>query len=273
MSAPPAKKKKASSNSNSQSSEVPVPNKPDNEYWQKLYPDVNNIEDKTNRQIERRFKHDKKKKQKRKEKIQFINDCKRHDDIYSDNISKESFQFKSPHVIISNKIFNDIKGNVIMLTKPRIEGESRDRAIYYDVKYMSDNVIMNKKSKYANLKPSSMKGNAIYVLVAIQEVIHLDNLVFFTEKGEMIPCSSMDGDRRGYVLLALIKVKKIWQNRDILMPQSNHDVVKKFYINQIKNGSGSYHFRTSGTIYGLGYGPKFHKCQHGHSIDRYSSSK
>ena len=269
----PPRKKKASSNSNSQSSEIPVLNKPDNECWQKLYPDVNKTEDKPNRQIERRFKHDKNKKQKRKEKVQFLHDCKLHDDIYSDNISKESFHFKSPHVILSNKIFNDIKGNVIMLTKPRIEGESRDRAIYYDVKYMSDNIIMNKKGKYANLKPSSTKGNVIYVLVAIQEVIHLDNLVFFTEKGEMIPCSSMDGDRRGYVLLALIKVKKIWQNRDILMPQSKHELIKKFYINQIKNGSGSYHYGTSGTIYGLGYGPKFHKNQHGHSIDRYSTSK
>ena len=100
-----------------------------------------------------------------------------------------------------------------MLTKPRIEGGSRDRLIYYDIKYMSDNIVMTKKSRYANLKPSCTKGNVIYVLVAIQEVIHLDNLVFFTEKGEMIPCSTVDGDRHGYVLLAMIKVKKLAKAR------------------------------------------------------------
>ena len=273
MSAPPAKKKRASSNSTSPSSKTPVLNKPDVESWQKLYTDDNDADNKQSRQIERRFKHDKHKKKKRKEKVRFLKDCKRHDDIYCDNISKESFHFKSPHVILSNKIFNDIKQNVIMLTKPRIEGESRDRLIYYDIKYMSDNIVMNKKSRYYNLKPSCTKGNVIYILIAIQEVIHFDHLVFFTEKGKMIPCLSMNEDRHGYVLLAIIKVKKNWQKLDILMPQSNHDLVKKFYINQIKNGSGSYHFGTSGTIYGLGYGPKFHKNQYGHSIDRYSNSK
>ena len=117
-----------------------------------------------------------------------------------------------------------------MLTKPRIEGKSRDRLIYYNIKYISDNIVMTKKGRYYNLKPSCMKGNIVYILIAIQEVIHFDNLVFFTEKG-MISSSSMDEDRHGYVLFAMIKVKKIWKNRDILKPQSNNDVVKKFYIN------------------------------------------
>ena len=57
------------------------------------------------------------------------------------------------------------------------------------------------------------------------------------------------------------------------MTQPNHQVATKFYINQIRGGKNSYHFDTSGTIYGFGYGPKCHRNQYGHSIDRYSNSK
>ena len=57
------------------------------------------------------------------------------------------------------------------------------------------------------------------------------------------------------------------------MTESSLEIVEKFYINQIKQKHGNYHFGTSGTIYGLGYGPKFHRNEHGNSIDRYSNSK
>ena len=95
-----------------------------------------------------------------------------------------------------------------MLTKPIVEGTSKKRQIFYEIKYMSDNIVSTKKSKYYNLKPSCIKGNIIYILIGIQEVINLPNLVFFTEKGGMIPFASLDQDRHGYVLLAMIKVKK-----------------------------------------------------------------
>ena len=160
-----------------------------------------------------------------------------------------------------------------MLTKPIVEGTSKKRQIFYEIKYMSDNIVSTKKSKYYNLKPSCIKGNIIYILIGIQEVINLPNLVFFTEKGGMIPFASLDQDRHGYVLLAMIKVKKKRQESNILMTQRNHQIAKNFYINQIKKGNNSYHYDTSGTIYGLGYGPKCHKNQYGHSIDQYSNSK
>ena len=95
-----------------------------------------------------------------------------------------------------------------MLTKPILEGNSRKRQIFYKIKYMSDHIIMTKKGRYYNMKPSSIKGNIIYLVIGIQEVIHLPNLVFFTKKGEIFPCASLDEDRHGYVLLAMIKVKK-----------------------------------------------------------------
>ena len=120
---------------------------------------------------------------------------------------------------------------------------------------MSDNVVMYKKSKYYNVSTSCMKGNRIYILVALHEVIHLDNLLFFTEKGVMIPQSCLDETKRGCVLLGMFQVKKIWQTKTVIMTESNFEQANKYYINQIKPNSGSYHFGTSGAIFGLGYGP------------------
>ena len=57
------------------------------------------------------------------------------------------------------------------------------------------------------------------------------------------------------------------------MTEPRLQLVKKFYTSQIKPKHGVYHFGTSGTIYGLGYGPKFHQNKHGHSIDCYSNRK
>ena len=74
-------------------------------------------------------------------------------------------------------------------------------------------------------------------------------------------------------MLATIHIQKKWHSKDIVMTESRLQLVKKFYINQIKSNHGVYHFGTSGTIYGLGYGPKFHRNKFGHSIDRYSNSK
>ena len=98
-------------------------------------------------------------------------------------------------------------------------------------------------------------------------------LFFFTEKGDMLSHSNLDKSRQGYVLIAVIKVAKSWQNQQILLTEERFNLASKFYINQIKQSQGAYHFGTSGTIYGFGYGPKCHRNQFGHSIDRYSNSK
>ena len=68
----------------------------------------------------------------------------------------------------------------------------KNRQIFYDIKYMGHNVIMHKKGIYYNLNPSTTKRNIIFILIAINEVSHIDNLVFFTERGEIISRSSFD---------------------------------------------------------------------------------
>ena len=66
---------------------------------------------------------------------------------------------------------------------------------------------------------------------------------------------------------------KKWQTENILMTKNRLEIAENFFINQIKQKNGNYHFGTSGTIHGLGYGPTFHRNENGHSIDQYSNSK
>ena len=54
---------------------------------------------------------------------------------------KDSFQVKSPHIILSNKSFNNVKQNVIMLTKPKVENIPKNRKVYYKLKWIGDNII------------------------------------------------------------------------------------------------------------------------------------
>ena len=74
-------------------------------------------------------------------------------------------------------------------------------------------------------------------------------------------------------MLATIQIEKNWHSKEIVMTEPCLQLVKKIYTNQIKLKHGLYHFGISCTIYRLGYGPKFHRNKHGHSIDRYSNCK
>ena len=89
-----------------------------------------------------------------------------YENVINDNITKEFFKSKSPHVILSNKTFNSIKLNVIMLTKPMIDDVSRNRKIFYDIKHMGGNIQKTKKGKYYNLNPSSTSRNLIFIIIA-----------------------------------------------------------------------------------------------------------
>ena len=160
-----------------------------------------------------------------------------------------------------------------MLTSPQIEWVPKNRKIHYDIKYIGSNIHASKKGRYYNLKPCCTKRNIIYVLIAIHEIKHLENIVYFTEMGDLILQSDLNINRHAYVMLAAIQVSKKWEKNEILITDERYELVSKYYVNQVKQKQGSYHFGTSGTIFGLGYGPKCHRNKDGHSIDRYSNSE
>ena len=247
--------------------------KPDPCDVDELYNNDNRLNDKKPDSKSRYVKHDKEKKFKRKKKVRYEQKCHQYDEILRDQLVKKFARTKSPHVVLSNKTFNDMKLNVIMLTNPRIEKTSKTRNIYYDIKWMGDNIVINKKGKYHNLVPSRCPLNKLYLTIAIHELVHFDNLLFFTEKDVMIPDVNVNPNRHGYVLLAFIYLKKTWTTENILLNNEGLDISNKFFINQVKQNQGNYHYGISGTVFGLGYGPKFHRNEHGHSVDRFSNSE
>ena len=66
-----------------------------------------------------------------------------------------------------------------MLTNPKIEWIPKNQMIHYGIKYMGSNIHVSQKGKYYNLKPCCTKHSMIYVLIAIHEVMHIENLIFF----------------------------------------------------------------------------------------------
>ena len=219
------------------------------------------------------LKLDKSRSMKKKKRLKINKKCEQHDSVILENSDKELFQVKTPHLILSNQRFNDIKLNVIMLTNPRLKWNLKNRMIHYDIKYMGKNIHFSKKGRYFNLKPCCTKCNTIYILIGLHEVKHIENVMFFTELGELVLRENLNLQRHGYILLAAMQVSKQWQKNEILITDERYDLIKRYYVNQVKQNHNTYHFGTSGTIFGLGYGPKCHRNKDGHSIDRYSNSE
>ena len=135
--------------------------------------------------------------------------------------------------------------------KPHLEGDMNGRKIFYKIKHFGDDVVKNKRGKYFNLNPSLTNQNIIFITVALHEVGHFEHLIFYTEKGVMIPKLSLDTAREGYVLLGTIQVYKKCQQGPVLMSENRIELAKRFLTNQVKQKSGNYHFQTSGIIFGI----------------------
>ena len=76
-----------------------------------------------------------------------------------------------------------------------------------------------------------------------------------------------------YVMLSIIHVDKKMSKIATLICDGDLPLLKRFYINQIAIRKGNYDFDTTGTIYGLGYGPKSNRNEYGNSVCKFSNSK
>ena len=76
-----------------------------------------------------------------------------------------------------------------------------------------------------------------------------------------------------YVILSIIKIDKNVQKMNPLIFEDDLSLMKRFYNYQIAVKKGNYHFNTTGTIYGLGNGPKSNLNEFGHSVCKYATSK
>ena len=96
----------------------------------------------------------------------------------------------------------------------------------------------------------------LFILINLEKVKDISNLVFFNEYGQRMERSTVDKQEKAYVLLAMIERNQKLQSSYFTLSNSELSLANKLWVNQIKT-DGSFHFDTSGKIFGLGFGPKY----------------
>ena len=111
-------------------------------------------------------------------------------------------------------------------------------------------------------------------MVRLRDIASIPKLQFHTELGKMINKYQLYTEKHQcFVLLSIIFVDKSRQNMKSMITNEDLPLMKRFLINQITSKKGNYHYKTTGTIYGLGYGPKSNKNEFGHSIGKFANCK
>ena len=161
-----------------------------------------------------------------------------------------------------------------MLKKAKEHKDEKKRKVYYEIDQIGTNVRFFEKDKIKTLNPSTTSLNTIYFIVQLSDLSELNNLQFHTELGHMIHKFKLKVHQdKCYVILSIIQIDKDIKNSSQLIQDDDIPLLKKFFINQIAIKKGNYHFNTSGTIYGLGYGPKSNRNEYGHSVCRFANRK
>ena len=70
-----------------------------------------------------------------------------------------------------------------------------------------------------------------------------------------------------------MKVDEQIQNLAPVVSEDNIPSMKRYFENQFAVKNGNYHFDTTGTIYGLGYGTKSNQNKYGHSVCKFADCK
>ena len=241
----------------------------------KYNPEIHSLNQKISEEKKDRFrKRDKIKKIKRKrsEKEQVY--IQNYNDLLANNMPKDIHMTKSPHLVFGYKWFKKIQHNVVMLKSPTEVEVDSNRRIYYEIECFGKNVRYTQKQNSWILNVSNTLTNTIYILVRLKDIFHIPKVQYHTELGTMISKYDVDKEREYcYVLLAMINLEKKVQNSKSFIDQDDLILMKRFLRNQISMTKKSYHFNTSGTIYGFGYGPKSNRNEYGHSVCRFATSK
>lgn len=106
------------------------------------------------------------------------------------------------------------------------------------------------------------------------DVMRNDKLSFFTETGKLIEHEKCTDKHEGYVILGTIQSEQ--SLRDLRHQFSANDIklAKTHLRNQVVNSSKTYHFGTTGTIHGFGFGPVYKSNEvTNHSIEKFAKSE
>ena len=227
----------------------------------------------TSKQSMRQWKYDKRMSVRRKETIKARKYFKNHDDILNTHIPYGPMANKSPHIMV-NHWFHRIKDNCILL---RIKGENnnkKNRKIFYEIEKIGANVKLLRKKKYYNLNIDGTVNKKVILVVRYSDVMRNDKLSFFTETGKLIEHEKCTDKHEGYVILGTIQSEQ--SLRDLRRQFSANDLklAKTHLRNQVVNSSKTYHFGTTGTIHGFGFGPVYKSNEvTNHSIEKFAKSE
>ena len=118
-------------------------------------------------------KREKQKKEKRKAVGKDVAYLKDYNDLLLENLSKELYSTKSPHLVISRQWFFKIKNHSIMLQNARESLDGPSRQVYYDIETIGSAIKYVKKGNECVLNPSTTSRNTIFIVVRLTDLRHI----------------------------------------------------------------------------------------------------
>ena len=162
-------------------------------------------------------KRDKRKSMKRKQLEKEQAYVKNYNNLMNDNLTKEFYSTKSPHLVFNNKWYQQFKNHVVMLKSPKEIMVNSKGQVHYQTDFFGGKVKYTQKGKFWILHPSSTPKNTIFIIVRLRDIFCFPKVQYYTEFGEMIPTYNLDKEREDtYVLLSLVHVEKKFEKVHIL---------------------------------------------------------
>ena len=199
----------------------------------------------------------KKGREKKKKTINHENLWEEYCKFMNSNLPKKKKYHESPHIIVRQSL-HLIVDNSIILNNPSISQDSSlQRKINYEVEKIGRNVkIWSKNPRYKNVLIDEIAGRRLYVIVNVKLVNNMSGLIFFDEFGTRLETEKITKMKKAFVLLAMVEYSDKMSKSGISISTEDIELGNKLWVNQIKT-DGSFHFDTSGKIFGIGYGPKY----------------
>ena len=152
--------------------------------------------------------------------------------------------------------------------------EGKNRKFLYNIVETGNNVKLVKKQSFITINVEGTKNNKVILLAKFKDMSRFKKLCFFTEVGNIIHQPTVEMKRDGYVILATIQLEPKLRELSENIYADDLPLAEKYLRNQVVNSKSDYHFGTTGTIHGFGFGPVYSlNSETQYSIDKIAKSK
>ena len=225
------------------------------------------------KQKKRQWKHDKRHSLQWKKQRKYDKYFKIHDSILETHIPHGPTANKSPHIIIK-KWYHRVKDNCILLKLKKEVDDRKNRKIFYDIEKCGKNVMIQEKKNIINVNLEGTKNNKIILIVRLRDVFAIQKISFFTETGDLIGSLDREKSKDCYVILAIFQSEEALRKLDKRVKADDVILAKKYLRNQVVASEKNYHYGTTGTIHGFGFGPVYKSNEDTkHSIEMFAKSE